>query len=161
MKTSAGLLMYRHDLATGAVSVLLAHPGGPFFRNKDDGAWTLPKGELEGDEEALACALREFREETGIAPRGAALIALGEVRQKGGKRVLAWAFEAPAGELDLSALPASNTFELEWPPRSGKRQSFPEIDKLGLFPLAAARVKILPAQAAFLDRLSELLRVAG
>src|SRR4051812_20605361 len=102
MKTSAGLLMYRRHSDTGAVSVLLAHPGGPFFRNKDDGAWTLPKGELSADEDALSCALREFREETGIDPTGARLISLGEIRQKGGKRVTAWAFEAAPGELDLT-----------------------------------------------------------
>jgi predicted NUDIX family NTP pyrophosphohydrolase len=157
MKTSAGLVMYRRDLTTGTVSVLLAHPGGPFFRNKDDGAWTLPKGELGEDEEALACALREFREETGIDPTGAAPRTLGEVRQKGGKRVLAWAIEAPEGDLDLTTLPTSNTFELEWPPRSGKRQSFLEVDKIAMFTPEQARVKIVAAQAVFLDRLEELL----
>jgi len=139
------------------VSVLLAHPGGPFFRNKDAGAWTVPKGELAADEEALACALREFREETGIDPTGIAPSALGEVRQKGGKRVLAWAVEAPAGELDLTTLPASNTFELEWPPRSGKLQRFLEVDKIAMFRLAEAREKILAAQTVFLDRLEEML----
>lgn len=157
MKTSAGLLMYRRDPTTGLVSVLLAHPGGPFFRNKDAGAWTVPKGELGADEEALACALREFREETGIDPAGLVPIALGEVRQKGGKRVLAWAVEAPSGELDLTTLPASNTFELEWPPRSGKRQSFLEVDKIAMFTLAEASEKILAAQTVFLGRLEELL----
>ena len=157
MKTSAGLLMFRRDRATNEISVLLAHPGGPFFRNKDDGAWTLPKGELEVDEEPVSCALREFQEETGIDPRAAGLITLGEVRQKGGKKVLAWAFEAPEGELDLTTLPASNSFELEWPPRSGKRQSFPEIDKLAMFNLNQARVKIIAAQSVFLERLSESL----
>jgi predicted NUDIX family NTP pyrophosphohydrolase len=157
MNTSAGLLMYRRRAGPDALAVLLAHPGGPFFRNKDDGAWSLPKGELEADEDALACARREFREETGIEPGETALFALGEVRQKGGKRVLAWAFEAPPGELDLTALPACNTFELEWPPKSGKRQSFPEIDKLAFFTLAEARRKILSAQVEFLDRLAALL----
>jgi predicted NUDIX family NTP pyrophosphohydrolase len=161
MKTSAGLLMYRCDSDTGQVSVLLAHPGGPFFRNKDDGAWTLPKGELDADEQALACALREFREETGIDPSGAELLSLGEIRQKGGKKVSAWAFAAPAHELDLGALPASNTFELEWPPRSGKKQSFPEIDKIAMFTLGEARGKILAAQAPFLERLEGALRAAG
>jgi predicted NUDIX family NTP pyrophosphohydrolase len=157
MKTSAGLLMYRRTAGLDSLTVLLAHPGGPFFRNKDDGTWTVPKGELGTDEDALACARREFREETGIDPGGAALIALGEVRQKGGKRVLAWAFEAPPGELDLTALPASNSFELEWPPKSGKLQSFPEIDKLAFFSLEEARSKILSAQRELLDRLATLL----
>jgi predicted NUDIX family NTP pyrophosphohydrolase len=154
MKTSAGLLMYRRPEGPDSLAVLLAHPGGPFFRNKDDGAWSLPKGELVADEDALACARREFREETGIDPGDAVPIALGEIRQKGGKRVLAWAFEAPPGELDLTALPPSNTFELEWPPRSGKLQSFPEIDKLAFFTLEEARVKILSAQSELLDRLA-------
>jgi len=157
MKTSAGLLMFRRTAAADSLTVLLAHPGGPFYRNKDDGSWTLPKGELQPDEEALACALREFREETGIDPGEAALIALGEIRQKGGKRVLAWAFEAPPGELELTTLPASNSFELEWPPKSGKMQSFPEVDKLGFFSLEEARIKINSAQSELLDRLVALL----
>jgi predicted NUDIX family NTP pyrophosphohydrolase len=157
MKTSAGLLMYRRPTGADSLAVLLAHPGGPFFRNKDDGFWTLPKGELDADEEALVCARREFREETGIDPGDAALTALGEIRQKSGKRVLAWAFEAPPGALDLSTLPASNTFELEWPPRSGKVQSFPEVDKLAFFTLTEARVKIVSAQSELLDRLVALL----
>ena len=151
-KVSAGLLMYRRR--EGALEVLLAHPGGPFFRNKDAGAWTLPKGEVEEGEQALACALREFREETGIPVATTELLTLGEIRQRGGKRVLAWAFE---GEWDGSGPPPSNTFEIEWPPRSGKRASFPEIDRLAFFPLAEARTKILAAQAELLDRLEREL----
>lgn len=157
MKTSAGLLMFRRTAGAESLTVLLAHPGGPFYRNKDDGAWTLPKGELLADEEALVCARREFREETGIEPGDATMIALGEIHQKGGKRVLAWAFEAPPGELELSSLPASNTFELEWPPKSGKLQTFPEVDKLGFFTLEEARVRINSAQSELLDRLVVLL----
>jgi predicted NUDIX family NTP pyrophosphohydrolase len=147
--TSAGILLYR--VRDGALEVLLAHPGGPYFRNKDLGAWTVPKGELEGDEPPLACALREFREETGIALEDESqLIALGEVKQRGGKRVFAFACQ---GDLHVDGPPPSNTFEIEWPPRSNKRVSFPEIDRLEFFALPAARLKILEAQAAFLDRL--------
>lgn len=147
-KNSAGLLMYR--VREGALEVLLAHPGGPFFRNKDEGAWTLPKGEVEPDEAPFDCALREFQEETGIVPTPP-FIALGEVRQKSGKRVLAWAF---AGAYDAVAPPPSNTFELEWPPRSGRRVSFPEIDQLVFFDLSAARAKINAAQVVLLERLA-------
>lgn len=146
---SAGLLLYR--MRDERLEVLLAHPGGPFFRNKDAGAWSLPKGEIEPDEQPLACALREFREETGVEitdTRG--VIALGEVKQRGGKRVFGFACE---GDATLSGPPPCNTFELEWPPRSGKRASFPEIDQLVFFPLESARAKIIDAQAAFLDRL--------
>ncbi len=155
MKVSAGLLMYR--FADGQLEVLLAHPGGPFFRNKDEGAWSLPKGELEPEEEGLACALREFREETGIDPAGATFRALGEVRQRGGKRVVAWAFDGSAHAVDPELAPPSNTFELEWPPKSGRKQTFPEIDRLAFFPLSHARRKILPAQSELLDRLEQAL----
>jgi predicted NUDIX family NTP pyrophosphohydrolase len=144
--------MYRR--AAGRLEVLLAHPGGPFFRNKDEGTWTLPKGELESGEEPLACALREFREETGIEPDGSRVLSLGEIQQRGGKRVLAWAVE---GEWDGSGPPPSNTFEIEWPPRSGKRESFPEVDRIAFFPLAVARLKILASQAELLDRLERAL----
>jgi predicted NUDIX family NTP pyrophosphohydrolase len=144
--------MYRRT--AGKIEVLLAHPGGPFFRNKDEGTWTLPKGELEAGEEPLACALREFREETGIEPDARRALSLGEIQQRGGKRVLAWAFE---GEWDGSGPPRSNTFEIEWPPRSGKRASFPEVDRIAFFPLAVARVKILASQAELLDRLERAL----
>lgn len=151
-KVSAGLLMYRR---TGEhLEVLLAHPGGPYFRNKDDGAWTLPKGEVDEGEEELACALREFREETGIDPEGARFLPLGEIKQRAGKRVHAWAFE---GDWDGAAPPASNTFEIEWPPKSGKRASFPEIDRMAFFTLPLARIKILAAQRELLDRLEPAL----
>jgi predicted NUDIX family NTP pyrophosphohydrolase len=149
---SAGLLMYRRE-PDGSLRVLLAHPGGPFFARKDAGAWTIPKGEVEPDEDPRACALREFQEETGIDPLGKPLQHLGEVQQKAGKRVEAWAFQ---GEWNGDR-PHSNLFELEWPPRSGKKQSFPEIDRLEWFELAAAREKLNPSQATLLDRLLALL----
>lgn len=149
---SAGLLMYRQS-AEQPLEVLLAHPGGPFFARKDAGAWSIPKGELEPDEDAEACALREFEEETGIRPGEAQLLHLGEIRQRGGKRVEAWAF---AGEW-AGGRPNSNTFEMEWPPRSGKKQSFPEIDRLEWFSLSEAQQKLNPAQIAFLERLVALL----
>lgn len=146
MKQSAGLLMFRRT--PGGVQVLLAHPGGPFWRAKDEGAWTLPKGEYDAPEQPLDAARREFMEETGfeaVAP----FLPLGEVVQKGGKRILAWAFE---GDCDPARL-RCNTFEIEWPPGSGRRQAFPEIDRVGWFSLADARRKVLPAQAALLERL--------
>jgi predicted NUDIX family NTP pyrophosphohydrolase len=146
MKQSAGLLMFRRT--PGGVQVLLAHPGGPFWRAKDEGAWTLPKGEYEAPEQPLDAARREFMEETGfeaVAP----FLPLGEIVQKGGKRILAWAFE---GDCDPARL-RCNTFEIEWPPGSGRRQAFPEIDRVGWFSLADARRKVLPAQAALLERL--------
>lgn len=147
--------MFRHGEA--GVEVLIAHPGGPFFARKDAGAWSIPKGEVEDGEDARACALREFQEETGICADDRPLLALGEVRQSGGKRVEAWAF---AGEW-AGGRPNSNSFEIEWPPRSGRMQRFPEIDRLEWFPLSEARVKLNPAQAAFLDRLSAILRENG
>jgi predicted NUDIX family NTP pyrophosphohydrolase len=147
------LLMYRRT-PDGVLQVLLAHPGGPFWRNKDDGAWTLPKGEYEAPEEALAAARREFAEETGFDAPGPYL-PLGEVKQKSGKRVAAWAFR---GDCDPAAL-RCNSFEVEWPPKSGKRQSFPEIERAAWFALDEARAKILPAQRELLDRLEAVLRV--
>ena len=130
------------------------HPGGPFWAKRDDGAWSIPKGEYEDGEEPLAAALREFEEEIGSALDAAGeLVELGDVRQKNRKVVTAWAAE---GDVDASAV-RSNTFEMEWPPRSGKRQEFPEIDRAGWFPLAQARVKLIEAQTAFLDRLEERL----
>jgi predicted NUDIX family NTP pyrophosphohydrolase len=143
--------MYRRR--DGAVDVLLAHPGGPFFAGKDEGAWTIPKGEIEAGEEAEAAARREFAEETGVDPPGPGR-SLGEVRQRGGKLVQAWAVEAPAG---LVPTAGSSTFTLEWPPRSGRRQVFPEVDRLEFCDLQLARRRINPAQVAFLDRLVELL----
>jgi predicted NUDIX family NTP pyrophosphohydrolase len=129
--------------------VLLVHPGGPFWAKKDAGAWSIPKGEyVDGEEDPLACARREFEEELGT-PAPGDLVPLGEVRQKSGKRVTAW---AAAGDLDPTGV-ASNTFTMEWPPRSGRMQEFPEIDRAAWFALDEAREKINPAQAAFLDRL--------
>jgi predicted NUDIX family NTP pyrophosphohydrolase len=151
-KESAGLLMYRRG--AHGLEVLLAHPGGPFYRNKDDGAWTLPKGEPCEGEAAFACARREFTEETGIATGDGPYLPLGEIAQRGGKRVHAWAFE---GDYDRAGPPPCNTFELEWPPRSGRRAVFPEIDRLEFFGLEAARRKINPAQVALLERLAEAL----
>ena len=146
MASSAGILMYRQ---TGPrLEVLLVHPGGPFWRNKDDGAWSIPKGEMAEGEEPAVAAKREFLEETGCDLSGP-LEPLGDIRQRGGKRVTAFAIE---GELDVSAI-KSNTFEIEWPPKSGKMQSFPEIDRAEWFDLPAAHVKILESQRLLLDRL--------
>lgn len=145
-KTSAGLLLFRRRRS---LEVLLAHPGGPYWQSKDDGAWTLPKGEFEPEEDALAAARREFVEEVGFAPQGLAL-PLGSALQPGGKLVHAWAIE---GDFDTASL-VSGAFEMEWPPRSGRIQSFPEIDRAAWFDLDAARSKILKGQAVFLDRLS-------
>jgi predicted NUDIX family NTP pyrophosphohydrolase len=132
--------------------VLLVHPGGPFWAKRDDGAWSIPKGEYEDSEEPLAAALREFEEEIGSAlDAEGELVELGDVRQKNRKVVTAWAAE---GEVDASAV-RSNTFEIEWPPRSGRTQAFPEIDRAEWFPLARAREKLIEAQVAFLDRLEE------
>ena len=135
------------------MEALLVHPGGPFWKKKDAGAWTLPKGEVEPAEDALETARREFAEETGIQPQGE-FLSLSEVVQKGGKIVRAWAFE---GDCDPAAI-RSNTFSLEWPPRSGRKQEFPEIDRAGFFPLEEARKKINPAQVPLLDALE---RIAG
>ena len=151
-KTSAGLLMFRRG--PEGLEVLLVHPGGPFFRNKDIGAWTIPKGEAAEDEDLLTRARIEFEEELGIAPSGEP-IGLGTVKQKGGKTVHAWAL---AGDLEPDFKLASNTFEMEWPPRSGRKQQFPEIDDAKFFPLELARSKINQAQTVFLDRLLEILR---
>lgn len=149
LKVSAGLLMYRR---TTGLEVLLVHPGGPFFRNKDAGAWTIPKGEIGPDEEPLAAAIREFTEETGLTPMPP-FLPLPTIRQKGGKIVQAWAFE---GDCDPAAI-SSNTFEMEWPPRSGKRITVPEIDRAGFFDLETARIKINPAQVEFLDELARIV----
>jgi predicted NUDIX family NTP pyrophosphohydrolase len=148
---SAGILLFRRTAA--GPEVLLAHPGGPFFARRDDGVWSLPKGEYGEDEEPRAAALREFAEETGTVLADEGLVDLGEVRQKGGKRVRAWAAE---GDLDSAGV-VSNTFALEWPPRSGRWQDVPEIDRAEWFGLEAARAKLLPAQEPFLDRLAEHL----
>jgi predicted NUDIX family NTP pyrophosphohydrolase len=149
-KRSAGLLMYRRDAA--GLAVLLVHPGGPFWAKKDLGAWSIPKGEYAQDEEPLAAAQREFAEETGARPRGE-FVPLGEVKQPGGKHVTAWAIE---GDFDPAAL-VSNTFDLEWPPRSGRMRSFPEADRAAWFSPDEARRKILAGQRPFIDRLEQLL----
>jgi predicted NUDIX family NTP pyrophosphohydrolase len=147
---SAGILLFRER--EGRLEVLLGHPGGPFFAKKDEGFWTVLKGEADAGEELRAVARREFAEETGSPPPDGTMLELGEIRQKGGKTVVAWAL---AGDLD-PATARSNTFEMEWPPRSGRRRAFPEIDRVGWFDLVAARTKILPAQAPLLDRLEGL-----
>jgi predicted NUDIX family NTP pyrophosphohydrolase len=145
-KISAGLLLYRRR--NERIEVLLVHPGGPFWRSKDAGAWSIPKGEIDDGEELLAGARREFLEETGIEPTGP-FIALGSARLKSGKQVFAWAFE---GDCDPLAI-KSNDFEIEWPPRSGKLKRFPEVDRAEFFELDEARNKLNPAQTAFLTEL--------
>ena len=147
-KRSAGILLYKRS--AGELLVLLAHPGGPFWQKRDLGAWTIPKGEFESGEVPEDAARREFREELGMDATGP-LQSLGEVTQKGGKHVIAFALE---GDFDVSAL-RSNIFELEWPPRSGRIVTFAEIDKVEWMTLATARKKILPGQAPLLDRLAE------
>jgi predicted NUDIX family NTP pyrophosphohydrolase len=144
-KVSAGLLMYRWR--GGQLEVFLVHPGGPFFARKDDGWWSIPKGEVEEGHGLLETALREFEEETGLTP-GGEMMPLGEVRQKGGKIVHAWAF---AGEWEENRPLVCNTFSMEWPPRSGEQREFAEIDRAAFFALETARRKINQAQAAFLD----------
>jgi len=147
VKESAGVLVFhRHR---DAVRVLLVHPGGPFWKNRDAGAWTIPKGEIAEGEDPRACALRELAEETGLSYSGD-LLDLGHVVQKGGKRVRAWAAES---DFDTSAL-VSATFEMEWPPKSGRRQAFPEVDRAEWFDLQTARTRINEAQIPLLDRLS-------
>ncbi len=169
IKRSAGLLMYRvvDRGRSEAIEVFIAHPGGPLFARKDDGAWTIPKGEFEGDEKprderiALLRARKEFEEEIGFAPpdpADARYTDLGEITQKGGKVVRAWAFEAPSDFDDARPI-SSNTFELEWPPKSGRMQSFPEVDRAQFFDLDTARVKLREAQVPFLDRLVRSLAV--
>ncbi|MEW6657976.1 MAG: NUDIX domain-containing protein [Thermodesulfobacteriota bacterium] len=148
---SAGLLMYRHR--NGILEVLLVHPGGPFWAKKDLGAWSLPKGEFAPGEDALAAARREFAEETGFPAEGE-FIPLTPRKQPSGKVIQAWAFQ---GDCDPGAV-KSNTFTLEWPPRSGRQQEFPEIDRAGWFTLAEAKVKIIPGQAGFLEELAGILR---
>lgn len=145
-KTSAGLLVYRQW--HGETQVLLIHPGGPYFRNKDAGAWSIPKGEPQPDEELLDAAIREFQEETGWMPSGP-YTPLSPVKQKGGKTV--YAFASP-GDYDIATL-RSSTFELEWPPKSGRTAAFPEVDRAEYFDLETARIKINAGQAALLDEI--------
>jgi predicted NUDIX family NTP pyrophosphohydrolase len=149
-KESAGLLMFRRS--PGGIEVLLGHPGGPFWKDRHAGAWTLPKGGIQEGEEALDCAIREFREETGLTAHGS-FLPLGSVTQRGGKTVYAWAFE---GDCDPSQL-TSVTCTTEWPPRSGKRIEVPEIDRCEFFSLSAARGVINVAQIELLDRLEQAL----
>jgi len=149
-RRSAGLLMYRGS--GPGLELLLVHPGGPFWAKKDLGAWSIPKGEYAGDEDPLAAAQREFAEETGAQPRGT-FQPLGEVTQAGGKRVSAWAVE---GDFDPAVL-VSNTFETEWPPRSGRKRSFPEVDRAAWFSPKEGRQMILAGQRPFIDRLVELV----
>jgi predicted NUDIX family NTP pyrophosphohydrolase len=150
-RKSAGIILYRGSGAT--LEVLLVHPGGPFWSRRDAGAWSIPKGEYEEGEDPRACALREFEEETGTPLPPGELLELGDIRQKGGKMVTAWAAE---GDLDADAV-HSNTFRMEWPPRSGRWATFPEIDRAGWFGVDEARDKLNPAQAEFVDRLLERL----
>ena len=151
MARSAGLLLYR---IADDLEVLLVHPGGPFWTNKDEGAWSIPKGEFD-DEDPLTAARREFAEELGVEPPDSTAIDLDEITQKAGKVVRAFAFE---GDLDPAAI-VSNTFEIEWPPRSGLRQEFPEVDRAEWFTADDARRKLNPAQVELVDRLAE--RLAG
>jgi predicted NUDIX family NTP pyrophosphohydrolase len=147
---SAGILLHRRR--GEVVEVLLVHPGGPFWARRDLGVWSIPKGEYEPDEEPLAAARREFEEELGAAPPEGPAQELGEIRQRAGKLVRAWAI---AGDLETDAI-ASNTVEIEWPPRSGRRMEIPEVDRAEWFDLGTAHEKINPAQAPFLDRLGVL-----
>jgi predicted NUDIX family NTP pyrophosphohydrolase len=150
-RTSAGIILYRRN--GDGVEVLLGHPGGPFFVRKDAGHWSIPKGEVDAGESLLDVARREFAEETGHPVPDAPLIDLGSIVQKGGKTVHAWAVE---GELDPAAA-HSNTFTMAWPPGSGRRQEFPEIDRVAWFDPAEARTRIKGTQAPFIDRLLEAL----
>jgi predicted NUDIX family NTP pyrophosphohydrolase len=149
-KRSAGLLLYRRSGAE--LSVLLVHPGGPFWARKDLGAWSIPKGELAPGEDPLAAARREFAEETGARPDGE-FLPLGEIVQAGGKQVSAWAVE---GDFDPATL-VSNTVEIAWPPRSGRKLQFPEVDRAAWFAPGEARRRIIPGQRPFVDRLVRLL----
>ena len=150
-RTSAGILLFR--LRDGRLEVLLAHPGGPFFTKRDEGYWTIPKGEVDPGEELIDVARREFEEETGHAAPGGDQIELGSIVQKGGKVVHAWALE---GDLDPAAA-ESNTFEMTWPPGSGRRQSFPEIDRVEWFDPVEARRRVKETQIPLIDRLEAAL----
>ena len=151
-KVSAGLVMYR--VRGAQLEVLLVHPGGPLWAKKDLGAWSIPKGEVSPGDDELSTAKREFEEETGLRPQGE-FLPLGKITQKSGKTVRAWAF---AGDCDPAAL-RSNTFSLEWPPHSGKKQEFPEIDRAAFFSLAEAKEKINPAQIGLLEELARHLSI--
>lgn len=150
MRKSAGILLYR--IRNQVLQVMLVHPGGPFWKNKDAGAWSIPKGEFTDEEDPLEAALRELAEETGVPVKPGTCIPLTPVKQKSGKLILAWAME---GNLNTTKI-NSNTFDMEWPPKSGKMQHFPEVDKADWFTIPAAKEKINPAQAAMLDELVEV-----
>lgn len=147
---SAGLLLFRRRV--GRLELFLAHPGGPYWADRDEGAWTIPKGLVEASEDMLACACREFREETGLEPRGP-FIPLGSVRQKAGKTVHAWAWE---GDTDPAAV-ASNTMRMQYPPGSGRWITVPEVDRCGWFTVSEAKRRINPAQAELIERLQSVL----
>jgi predicted NUDIX family NTP pyrophosphohydrolase len=151
VKKSAGLLMFRRR--AGSVEVFLVHPGGPFWSKKDEGAWSIPKGEYDPGEAPLEAAQREFQEETGFAVKGE-FLPLAPRKQPSGKIISAWALE---GDCDASAI-QSNNFSMEWPSRSGKQQEFPEVDRAGWFSIPAAKAKILRGQMPFLDELGEILK---
>jgi predicted NUDIX family NTP pyrophosphohydrolase len=155
-KTSAGLLMYR--LSNDQLEVFLVHPGGPFWQNKDDGAWSIPKGQYEVGEDPFEAAKREFKEETGCDAEGE-FIALEPSRQPSRKIIAAWAFE---GDCDAAAI-ASNLFTMEWPPRSGRQAQFPEVDRAAWFTVSTAKVKLLKGQVGFIDQLCDRLqaRIVG
>ena len=150
MQVSAGLLMYRSEGNQNLLEVLLVHPGGPYWKRRDAGVWTIPKGNVEPGEGILAAAIREFTEETGLVPEGP-FISLGEITQRSGKRVYGWAF---CGTCEPESI-RSNTFEIEWPPKSGRHESVPEVDKAAFFTVAMARQKILPAEEPFVNRLEQ------
>jgi len=150
-RTSAGILLYRERADT--LEVFLVHPGGPYWERKDEGAWSIPKGEFDEGTDALAAARREFEEETGSPPGSGDFIPLEALKQPSGKLIHAWALR---GDIDASSI-TSNTFSMEWPPRSGKEQAFPEIDRGEWFTVAAAKQKISPGQRGFLEQLQKRL----
>jgi predicted NUDIX family NTP pyrophosphohydrolase len=152
-KQSAGVLLFRRK--DNNIEVLLGHPGGPFWKNKDAGAWSIPKGEYEPDEDPLVAARREFAEETGQAVPEGPLIDLGDMKRKDGKVIRIWAVE---GEIDIQHI-MSNTFEVEWPPKTGQMQSFPEIDRAAWYPLNAAPAKLHKGQDIFIERLADQLDI--
>lgn len=153
-RSSAGLLMYR--IHESGLQVLLVHPGGPFFQNKDKGAWSIPKGEVEPDEDLLECAKREFAEEIGFTPTGS-FIPLKQIKQKGGKIVYAWAIE---GDFDTKTI-VSNKFTMEWPPKSGRQTEFPEVDRAEFFDILLAKQKINAGQVDLVNEIELILKATG